>query len=98
MPAVLEVQPIGAAGWVGHQHVNFPGVPRILICGILIHPHPQAQRLKCCQQTVTIMLEIVKHKGVLPVQLLQYLQKRLDLALVNGKGVAVAVIPQLCLR
>lgn len=83
MPAALQVQAVAAARRMGKQHINLAIIPVGFISCLGVDPHPQLRGRQCLQQPLTVMLKIVEHQSVLPVQLLDEFHERLDFAVVD---------------
>lgn len=94
MPALLEVQPVGAAGRLGQQNVQLSRVP----CGyvVLIVQHGESEApVACFQRSDELLLveaETVKHEGFLAVQRVDQFIKGIQLAPVDLVHRAVLVV------
>lgn len=80
IPTLLEVQAVGAAGRMGQQDVNPPGVPVILILRCLKLPHPQAsnKRLHRQGQQEKVIIHHLVCSGTRDEDVMQALQRKDD--------------------
>lgn len=83
MAAALQIQTVAAARGVRKQDVDFSVVPILLIFRLGINPDAQVIFCQSLNQPVPVVLEVIEHKGVLPVQLLDQLQESVDFAVVD---------------
>ena len=89
---LLQVQAISAAGRVGQQHIDFPGIPVIFVLRRLQFPDPEVFPSQRLQDPFPVMLVIVKHQCRFPLQAFDQFQKRLDLAAVDLMDLSVLIV------
>ena len=68
---------------MGQKYINFAAIPVFFLFCALEYPYPQFRCFKGILDARKIMLEIVEHQGMLPVQFLKQLQERFQLTVMD---------------
>ena len=90
--SLLEIKAVGAAGRMGKQDIDLPGIPVVLVLCCLKLTHPESGLFQGLQDPRPVMLKVVEDQGRFPLQGFDQLHEGLNLAAVNLMDAVVLVV------